>query len=213
MPQTITPISAFTTPVTAPAPTDPADELEVVALAQQLANRTQFLRDIVTDSGIVLPSSQLGSHYFGPASLVPNQGVTTTRAEGSLLVASDAGLVFCDLSRALPRSASIVRLRALVDPGAARALGQRMSVALVSHVFGGSFAAPTAPVVSSVGSQADDGATTLQWITLDLTGAPVAVSTAAAWTARIAAGIDASANNDRIYGVEVEFTYTTIRRD
>lgn len=227
----ITEVSAFTTPITVPENGDPvAAETRDPAL-QALANRTKYLDDarvahdgrIATLEGydadarldtlearfdgfgrVVLPAQVQYSKYLGPGSASPVVSATLIYTGHEWLAGDPGDVVTWDLTPELDRSASIVYVRALVKPGAVPGAGTRITAELLRETYGISFSTPARTSVS-VSSQAADTTSNLQWVLIDLSGAPVAVSGGQVWKLLVtASGTAAPAAQDTIVAVEVE---------
>lgn len=214
MPTTITDSSTFTDPIQGPADADAQNAASYNLGFQGLANRTRFLRNYCTDSGVNLPAAVQTTRYLSHDSArlwVPTQwtpGQTELLSE-----ANQAGLAF-DLTPHLPRNASIVRVRTLVDPGAARTgTTNRMLTELRGMTFGASFGAPAITEPVALQQAFDDTTGNLQWVTIDLSASPQLVSAAVVWRLFVRAGNDAGTNKDRVHGALVEFSCQTIRND
>lgn len=206
MPKDLVDVDAFTSPITVPVDGDPRNALSVEVPFQALADRTRHVFSRFDGNGEIdlpAPLSWIGYVGAGALQLETLNNADFLPARGALDVRRNFGLAWWDLSR-LPRHASIVRVRVLLNPGVARAGTNRMKVELQRDNYGVSFAKPISVTTTVVGSVFDDGTTDLQWVTIDLSGSPVAVSAGAQWSLEVAAGNDAATNNDRIRAALVE---------
>lgn len=215
MPKNLTESSTFPSIVTVPVDADPADAASVEVPFQALADRTRFLRDYCTDQGVQLPAALLWGRYLHAASIVVNDPAVWARSQNRIVGSSDFTAGYFDLTPLLPRNASIARLRALVDPGVARAgESNRMRLRLLRTSYGISFGSPAESELE-IAAARDDGTADLQWIEIDLVaGAGVEpVAGGATWIAEVRTGVDASMNADAIHALYVEFTAATIRNN
>ncbi|AKF06087.1 hypothetical protein [Sandaracinus amylolyticus] len=230
MPQNITDTSTFTDPIVIPADADPADLTYIETLAQGLANRTRFLRDYCTDQGVQLPAATQHIRYIGAQAAQPGMetdgaprwrarllGAPPDNFDGAWRSNASFAELFLDLTPRLVRGGTLIRVRALVRPGATLAArggaGNGVQAAVFGVSFGASFAAPAITTTHVGTTDEDDGTTNLQWLQVDLAPSGVAVSTYATWYLRLYAGVDGDTNRDFFYGAMVEVASPTIRND
>lgn len=169
-----------------------------------------------TSEGVQLPAPIDRVLYFGPHDLVVADPADWDRAFDDRAVANgDSTRGFFDLTKRLPRNAQIRRVFALVTPGVARSIeGQRMSMTLYRHAYSTPYTNPASVSSLLIGTTCRDlGTTATQWIQLDLASSPEDVDQGDAWVLQVRAGVDASMNNDTVWGAAVEIRTDTIRID
>lgn len=207
MPKNLTDVNAFTSPVVVPVDADARNALSAEVGFQPLADRTHYLHKILTDNpGQVTVAAFQQIRYIGGIGVSTHVGAFADWTEVSAGYKSqvNSARLLYDLTKSLGRSETLQRVRALVNPGVARAGANRMLMTLFGHSYGASFAAPTGPTFTSHATQYDDATTNLQWLTMDLTGAPIAVASDVTWGLEIIAGNDAGTNKDDVYAVALE---------
>jgi hypothetical protein len=166
------------------------------------------------DTGVVLPAAQTHTRYMAAVSWrsVSGTGAYTHASQPFWTLSTNLAQLSMDISRVLPRAASIRRIAAVVNPGAARTGTDRMILELIGHTVDTPFGTPSISFTVAA-SQRDDTTTAQQSIVIDLSGSPVPVTDAEDWTLTLTAGTDAAANNDLAYMVIVEFTCATITNE
>jgi hypothetical protein len=148
--------------------------------------------------------------HFHPSRGLPTTssiawGFDQTSVRRELESRLDKGFVNFDLEEAVPSGATITRVRALVDPGAARAVaGDRVTMTLIQ--FTPDFTPPVSvPTTNSQFSVTDDGSTNLQLVTSGVFAMLVDKSTTYS-VLQIRSGSDGGTNRDKLYSLEVQFT-------
>ncbi len=122
---------------------------------------------------------------------------------------SDFAKLMVDLGLLVPSGATITKIRALVNPGVARATaGNRMRIKVYDNIY--NFSATT---VGGTGSgpkfeTTDDGTTNLQKIDTGTISLPLDknVNAGGCEVLMVVAGNDASSNKDLVYAVEITYT-------
>jgi hypothetical protein len=179
-----------------------------------LRDETTRLSAYCTDTGVTLPATQQITRYLTSPVFVPTAPANWSTDGSFWQSGADAARIHCDLTHRLPKNGSIVRVRVLVDPGAARSGAARMGITLYRVNYGISIGSPALTFTSEgVAYQAASGHA-LQWITIDLSGAPETVGSDG-WTLEVFAGQDTPSghSSDLVYAVSVEHQCTTIRND
>jgi len=115
----------------------------------------------------------------------------------------NSALATLDLRKYIRHGAVITSIKALVDPGAARAGANRMHLRLQRRTptFGGT---PTAPAAADdVAATYDDTTAALQ--TIDATGLSITMDSTIERILTVGGGNDAGTNNDQLHAVEIQF--------
>lgn len=166
-----------------------------------------WLNGLVQDYWIQFDEESFFTIWISGVEAQPKVGSEWTRTIDVLTsTANDAELYF-DLSRDLPRGASITQVWVLVLPGAARGVGDRIAADLYSIDYG-PFASPSDSRSVEVSAE-DDGTTDLQWISLLPSPDPLPVADDHAWLVLVKAGNTGAASPDKVLAVRV--TYQTDR--
>lgn len=208
MPTNITDSDTFTDPIQGPADADAQAAASYNLGFQGLANRTRNLRNDV---------DELRGRFFG--GFTKRLGVFRGRPEvydaftfnddgdEAQSEANQAEFIW-DVTELLPRgganAARIEYVRVLVDPGAARAGNNRMIVEL-SRTNYGSLGSPSV-VATAIASQRDNTTAALQWIEIDLSGAPHSIVSADTYKVVVGCGNDSGTSKDKIYAVELDIS-------
>jgi hypothetical protein len=122
---------------------------------------------------------------------------------GGIVSQVDDCLMVFDLKQYLPSGAQIVDIRAIVDPGAARAtVGDRTKIDFFSHTP--DFATPAAGSNTTIATDTDDGTATIQRLEMTSLLTTLDFSTTSYFVA-LKAGNDGGSNNDTFWGLEITF--------
>ena len=197
----LTDSNAFTSPVTVvEGGVDYMTAANQETTAQQLANRTLWLRNILS------PASPSSRSIYIPATAFNWQNATITVVDNqSVTVATNFGRGVLALANEIPSGAVITDIETLAKPGFARGVGDRVKLEFTQTIH--TWASPAVGTPSTSSGQ-DDGTTALQ--VLGLTGQTITVSSADRRQNAIAlvAGIDAATGGreDVFHGVRITFT-------
>lgn len=216
MPTPIIDVETFTSPIIVPVDGDPLNAASANTPFQALANRTyKVFRLLTAVAGAVLLDTPANVvRYIAGYSLdlgginFPEVGWTKLSTGGfsTNTSGSPSQQTTIDLTPKLGQNEYVRRLRVLVIPGAVRAGGNRIVITLSSVEFGLNFASPTTPTKTDRGTASDDGTTNLQWITVDLTGAPPLVQSDQTWFVNVKMGntCNTGGQSDFIYAAAIE---------
>lgn len=212
MPQTVTPVSAWTAPLQSPAGTDVRNAASVLNAIQRLADRVEFLKDKALGGFTTWPrvgQAQKISLITGQSNDVSTYwgctGVPTT-----LQWVSDgahAGSLVFPLDALLRSGQTITQYDAIVHPANARSGANKMTVKLyyIAHDITGA-TEPVAPTQIAVvtGSSSDDGTANKQRISVSGLS-HVVDKDANEYFLRITAG-GTTAGFDRVYMAQIVVT-------
>lgn len=112
MPNNLTDVNAFTTPVQVPAGSDPRALTYLLTAFQALANRTHYLNKLAND--VTERTFVVSPHQ---AQFQLSNAPSWTRGNSSLTSAANSSPLYLNLDF-LPNGAVLKRVRALVTPGA-----------------------------------------------------------------------------------------------
>lgn len=171
---------------------------------QALANRTKYIKDRIVSDEWVYPTGKTRTTTIFPADA--SQYGTWTLTPSAILISGSSAYARLDLNLApyLPDGATVTRVRALVDPGAARSGANRMTLALYERIFG--FASPSVPASTQKFIAYDDTTAALQSIDSGTISVAVSRNSGQALLLWLACGNDANANPDAVYGFEITWT-------
>lgn len=184
MPVNLTDANAFTSPVTAPAGSDPAGRDEIVSGLQVLADRTRYLKNKVDELAAQ-------TKYFGLPSTSLDSGWTRTFTDATS--SANSAQIYLPLDF-LHVGAEIVSMSALVTPGAA---DMTLTLRTITHDFS-TPATPSSVTTATVNSSG----TSLQVVTLT-PGSPVTVEASKSYLLTVFANPSAGASPDVLYGLRV----------
>lgn len=209
-------VSAFTAPVVVPENGEPVAAEQRDPAAQAFANRTRYLKDATdvlqnrfdAQGRVVFPSAIQVTKHLGSTKATPNtaSGVAAWERGGGydpdFLMAmippqwesrTNRGRLHWDLTDALGAAAiEIVELRAVVQPGAARATAtDRMRLHFFSSEFDGGAWGSTL-----IDEETSDATASEQEIVLTL-AAPMIIDTGKIYTIEVQGGVDAASSADR----------------
>lgn len=179
-----------------------------------LGDYCDFFNDYCADEGVLLPASQQVVRYLTPPVFQPTAPANWSTDGSFWQSGADAALIHCDLTHRLNKNGSIARVRVLVDPGAARSGAARAAISLFRVNYGVSFASPALTFTTEGTAQQASSGHALQWITIDLTGAPEDVGSDG-WVLQFQAGQDTPSGHsgDLVYAVAIEQICQTLRND
>lgn len=227
MPQNITDVDAFTSPVEAPAGADVQSSANMLALLQKYANRTRYLFNRLVEPApvarctVLTPFVGFGGRAGGDAAWrIINFSTPTT--EGQVLQSDqDFARWCCDLSAIFRNDVTITRIRAAVQPGAARAtVGNRMTLWLAQGAL--DLATGVVSWTGPLETSTDDGSTDEQFIdtgTIAVVGWPTIAGAGASGPSgstlhlHINAGNDAGTNRDQLRMIVINWTDPGLVRD
>lgn len=220
MPQNITDASTFTEPIVMPADTDPATLTYIATAVQGLANRTRFLVPKIggvtgTDEWLYPTAKErvILISMAGAKSAIDHaatSGTTTVDHHWNQITTDEwrsrknSGTLLVPLNPYLVQGCDILRVRAVVTPGAARVGVNRMSVNLkkVTADFTTPSAGTTLPMTSAFYDNAsaaiqviDSGAPGTIELTINRFGVDHYLA--------IVAGNDGGTNFDKVHAVEL----------
>lgn len=188
MPNNLTDVNAFTSPVQVPAGSDDAGLTYLLTAFQALANRTHYLNKLANDV-------TERTFVVSPWQCVWNTGWTP--AESSLLGTTNSAELRMALDF-LPNGAVLKRIRALVTPGA-----NTMDLVLSKRTltFTGT---PASGSNTNVFIGASSG-TSLQVIDADLTSVPETIDRVGGthYSLQLTANSGAGASNDTLWGFQI----------
>jgi hypothetical protein len=190
----------------------------VEALAQALANRTNYLKSrvdlfealigTVTVTKLV-PITPAAARHTGGSPSAPHWFIDSEAAGSAMVVAVssvDSGILSIDITDAFPLGATLTQVRAVVLPGAARATsGNRMQVTPKTHLL----QSTPAFVGGAATAVADSGAASLQFVTCAIGSDARFVHTLdRTYRVDVAAGNDGGTNFDKVYALEITYSIT-----
>jgi hypothetical protein len=205
MAKTLTEAASFDADITIPQDGEAATMTSLEPPLQKLTNRSKYLRDevrpaggaartIVINIGLARDQEQTATRLWKFSDTVPL----------SLQTVSNLSELSIPLSMYLPSGATLTRVRAVVDPGVARAtVGNRMRMDLDQHVH--NFASPAAPTRTGIFSVRDDGTTNVQVIDSGVLAVAIDKSNKT-YDLIFIGGNDSGTNIDSLYSVELQFT-------
>jgi len=196
MPKFLTEADAWEAEGTVVVPTDGdvRNAASVELAFQQLTNRTLYLYNYVdggAESRVLILS--IFQSFFDQSDWSINGGSSLGNISASVEL-------YVPLNRIVPVGATVTRCRAMVNPGAARGVGDRMELSLVERVP--DFAAvPSFSITeSTIDSEEDDGTSNVQMI--DVSGLSYVMAPASHATLQLAAG---NGTGDLVYAFEVSY--------
>lgn len=215
MPKNLTDVSTFTAPIVVPVGTDPRTAASVELAVQGVTNRTRLManrtRDAdaefkyVDDTGTTITKTRrlrIPGH-----DLKPRNATFAASADGTAgRLQLDTNIGRYDAYFSLPAGVRIVAVRALVTPGAARTLSDKVELSCLSRPvepFSVAGYGAASALFSPVG---DDGTTAFQVIAA--TGLAHDVVEQDVHIVSIKAGSTATADPDSVQFIEVEYTAT-----
>lgn len=153
MPVNITDVDTFTDPIVAPADSDPADRTYVLTIAQGVANRTRHLANRIGGAGgageWLYPAARTRTMWVPGIDFQPSHTLLSAapdwNANGDVSRTSRDDALTCALNvtTSLQTGQVLTRIDLLVDPGAARGSGSRLSAALARYDY------PTPPTAAA----------------------------------------------------------------
>lgn len=171
---------------------------------QALTNRTKYIKDRIVSDEWVYPTGKTRTTTIYPCDAGRDGTWTFTPTALTATGASAYATVSLNLSKHVPDGATITRVRALVDPGAARTGSNRMTLALYERVFG--FASPSVPAATQRFIAYDNATGSLQSIDSGTISVAVSRNSGQALLLWLSCGNDANVNYDAVYGFEITWT-------
>jgi hypothetical protein len=195
----LTDVDAFTSPITVvEGGVDYMTAANQEMTAQQVANRTLWLRNILS------PASPVTRYLYIPATAFDWTGSTVTVADNqTVTVQTNYGRGIMALKNEIPTGATITGVECLANPGAARGGADRMVIEFTQIIH--TWATP-AVGGASTSTGTDDTTTNLQVFGNTGLSYPVSSTDRRQNALALIAGVDAAANNDVFYGVRITFT-------
>lgn len=208
MPKNLTDTSAFTDPIVVPVDSDPRNSASVETGFQGLANRTRYLlNQLETDGALEVNISPIDGLQgeVGVSEWDYGAGV----GDPSVDSAANGSELYFDLAKYLPAGATVTDIEVMVDEGAARSLGSRMSVSLqvTTPTWTGSGSTSTTLYLSETGG----GATSKIFAISDGVNAGTAwtnitIDKTKLYTLVVRAGTDGGHVSDRVKAIRVIYT-------
>lgn len=207
MPQNITDVDTFTDPIVEPAGSDSANRASIHTALQGLANRTRHLANrigIGTGKTVVIPAANF---------VLFNASTQTWEIFSAASIRSivNTGIAYVSLAHYVPPGADITAIEALVTPGSARTLANRLAFYGTQDLLDWSTPAFTASGLLVAEVFPDDGTTNVQVVDIlgSGTGTPLPYTQDddAPLQIVVKAGNDGASNQDLFHALRVTFDW------